>query len=296
MDPKSTTKIASQTTPESEALARPIGAWVQQFARTLKNCRLYDAKNPTVLRFRQQLVAALHQVIRQHGQFTLRFTPDDVTYEGVSLYPARSRDDNLALPFYRDGIRSITFVDGIEPREIDALVTSLLRVTGIEASEDDDLVTILWEAQLSHITIDYIPPQGDVTAGGGGDSDGDLVPWPTGAVAEPQFEDPAPRTFLDPPPGEASARRSDDWAVGELTADFETEFAELKLSAPARWRGSRRNSKRSASSSRWPPSSRSSARSPPPRSSSRTCRISAPTCRDCFDCRCRRERGARRTS
>src|SRR5437773_9896052 len=140
MDLKSQPRTAAGSpgqTAEHDASVRAIGAWVQQFARTIKNCRLYDAGNPTVIRFRQQLVASLHQVIREHGSFALRIGPDDVTCEGISLYPARSRDDNLALPFYRDGIRTMTFLEGVEPRELDALVTSVLRVTGPEASEDE---------------------------------------------------------------------------------------------------------------------------------------------------------------
>lgn len=227
MDLKSQPKTAAPgQEAEKEPSMRAIGAWVQQLARTLKNCRLYDAGNPTVIRFRQQLVAALHQVIRLHGSFVLHIGPDDVTCDGVSLYPARSRDDNLALPFYRDGIRAMTFLDGVEPREIDSLVTSVLRVTGPDASEDEDLVTLLWEAQLPHITIDYIPPEGGVE-GTGTEQEGELVPWPTGQSAEPQLDEPAPRTLTDPPPGEKD-RRSDDWSVGESTADFETAFAHLK--------------------------------------------------------------------
>ena len=235
MDLKSNGNAATGTsgqTADNDPFVRAVGTWVQQFARTLKNCRLYDAGNPTVLRFRQQLVAALHQVIRQHGGFALRFGGDDVTCDGVSLYPARSRDDNLALPFYRDGIRSISFAEGIEPREIDALVTALLRVTGVDAPQDEDLVTVLWESQLPHISIDYIPAEGDVGTNGG-DQEGELVPWPTGAPAEAQFDEPAPRTLTDPPPSEKNEKRSDDWAVGEPTADFELEFAALQAAAPA---------------------------------------------------------------
>jgi hypothetical protein len=217
---------------DNDPSIRAVGAWVQQFARTLKNCRLYDPGNATVLRFRQQLVASLHQVIRLNGGFTLRFGADDVTCDGVSLYPARSRDDNLALPFYRDGIRSISFAEGVEPREIDALVAGLLRVTGTETPEDEDLVTVLWESQLPHITIDYIPAEGDVGVAGS-EQEGELVPWPTGAQAEPQFDEPAPRTLVDPPPGERAQRRSDDWSVGEPTTDFEAEFALLQAAAPA---------------------------------------------------------------
>ncbi len=236
MDVKSHAKVAAGATAETvenEPFVRAVGAWVQQFARTLKNCRLYDANNPTVLRFRQQLVAALHQVIRQYGPFSLRFGADDVTCEGVSLYPAKSRDDNLAMPFYRDGIRAVAFSEGVEPREIDALVAALLRVTGPEASGEEDLVTMLWESQLPHIAIDYIPAEGDV-GGNGTEQEGELVPWPTGEVQEPEpapAEDPASRTLTEPPPSENGMRRSDDWSVGEPTADFEASYAELNAAA-----------------------------------------------------------------
>src|SRR5205814_5296725 len=43
-------------------------------------------------------------------------------------------------------------------------------------------------------------------------------------------EDPGPRTQLDPRPSEDVAR-SDDWNVGEPTADFEQEFAALSDAA-----------------------------------------------------------------
>ena len=38
------------------------------------------------------------------------------------MYPAKSRDDNLALPFYRDGIHALTFHPGVGRRETDAVV------------------------------------------------------------------------------------------------------------------------------------------------------------------------------
>ena len=239
MDSRSQVKTATVETAgtvDNEPFVRAVGAWVQQFARTLKNCRLYDANNPTVMRFRQQLVAALHQVIRQYGQFTLRFGAADVTCEGVSLYPARSRDDNFALPFFRDGIRAVSFAEGVQPHEIDALVTALLRITGPEASNEEDLVTMLWESQLPNITIDYIPTEGQV-GGHGTEQEGELVPWPTGVSAEPEpaiaAGELAPRTLTDPPPGESQQRRSDDWSVGEPTADFEAAVAELQAASAA---------------------------------------------------------------
>jgi len=237
MDPKqqasrtATTTRADRDDAVDDAVVRAVGAWVQQFGRTLKNCRLYEPGNATVLRFRQQLVAGLHQVLREQGPFTLRFQASDVTLDGVSLYPAKVREDNLALPFYRDGIRSITFHDGVEPREVDALVAAVLAVTSQDATGDEDLVTLLWESQLTHVAIDYIPAEGDVSDTAA--SAGEPVPWPTGAAEPaPRLEDPGPRTQQDPPPSENVAR-SDDWNVGEPTADFEAEFASLNAGADA---------------------------------------------------------------
>ncbi|TMQ51248.1 MAG: hypothetical protein E6K73_06245, partial [Candidatus Eisenbacteria bacterium] len=107
-----------EPTPEQDAAIKAAGGWVAQFARTLKTCRLYDSGNPTAQRFRQELAGSLARILDEHGAMALRFTADDVQCEGVSLYPARSRDDNLALPFYRDGVRGLTFSPGIEPREV----------------------------------------------------------------------------------------------------------------------------------------------------------------------------------
>src|SRR5262245_49629641 len=103
--PANTSEPGAETV--SDVTVKAASAWVNQFARTLKTCRLYDANNPTVVRFRQELSTALRRLVDVEGEITLRFTQDDVLLEDVSLYPAKSRDDNLALPFHRDGVRSL---------------------------------------------------------------------------------------------------------------------------------------------------------------------------------------------
>jgi HEAT repeats len=227
-------------TPEQEAVAQAAEAWVQQFARTLKNCRTYEFRSPTVLRFRQQLAASLMPILAQHGSLTLRFTSDDVTCEGVSLYPAKSRDDNFALPFYRDGVRAITFLPGLLGREVDAVLLALVQVTGPSAGGEDDLVTLLWQSGLEHVDVDFVPAEGEVTPGADAEAEGELVMWPTGATEsdpvpapDAQTETQAEPQLMSAPESDRAARgaadgRSDDWAVGEATADFEAGFDALE--------------------------------------------------------------------
>ncbi|HVP14507.1 MAG TPA: HEAT repeat domain-containing protein [Terriglobales bacterium] len=212
-------------TPEQEAAVRAAGVWVNHLARTLKTCRLYDANNPTVIRFREELGRALAHTLEEHGELTLELTSDDVLCLGSSLYPARSRDDNLALPFYRDGIHELRLLPGIHPAEVEKFLDAVLQVTGQNAG-NDDLVTLLWEAHLDHLEVDYVPAEGDLGNGNLDDTAEDVAPWPT---REPE-EDAGLEAPEVAPAGE---ERSEDWTLGDLTVEVEAGFAELEVLAPA---------------------------------------------------------------
>ena len=216
-------------TPQESALARAAAAWVGQFARTLKTCRLYDGNNPTVIKFREDLAVSLSQLLAEHGPLTLSFTAVDVLLGEVSLYPARSRDDSLGLPFYRDGIRSLTFSPGIEPREVEAFLDLVLKVTSRVTNTDDDLVTLLWDAEMVHVDMNYVSPEADVE-GGGGESEAAAcpIPWPgsqPGQTAEAGGATPA----SDSAEGASETEtRSEDWQGEELPAGTEAILDELE--------------------------------------------------------------------
>jgi len=224
-----------ETEPERAPLAPAVkaaGVWLHLFARTLKTCRLYDAANPTVVRFREELAVALGELLDEHGEVTYRFATDDVTCDGHSLYPARSRDDNLAFAFFRDGVRGLTFRPGMTADQCSAIVDAVLNVTG-QNLDEDDLVTLLWEANLRHVDIDYIPAEGDA---GGADAvtglpeDGAaILPWPTAEPGEPAEE--AAGAAAGGAEGGPEGERSEDWALGMLTEEVEATFAELDFMA-----------------------------------------------------------------
>ena len=217
---------AETRTSAPDAATKAASAWINQLARTLKTCRLYEARNPTVARFREELGRALQKVLAEHGEIHYQFTSDDVFFGETSLYPARSRDDNLALAFYRDGVRALTFYPGIEPGELDQLIDCVLLVTG-QSQPDDDLITLLWEVQLPHVAIDYVPAEGDAGGGPGEDDGTPLLPWPTAATVG-EADDPQ-----DASEGASATRtsRSDDWTAGDSTIEIEAGYEELQALA-----------------------------------------------------------------
>jgi hypothetical protein len=236
--PRSTIGAPPQElTLEEAAFAKAASAWVGQLGRTLKTCRLYDAANPTVLKFREDLAIALAQLLPEHASLALTFSSTDVSWNGVPLYRARSRDDNIGLPFYRDGIRTMTFTAGVEPREVEALVDALLAVTG-QSATNADLVTLLWDAELVHVNVDYVSAAADADGEGTEPMDttgaAPLMPWPKEAPAADAKSRPSEPDGSLAGAGEAVAEtpRSDDWTPGEYTQLAEDAFGEIEAGAP----------------------------------------------------------------
>lgn len=226
VEPAAAEAAAGDPAAVDPAALKAVSALVSQLARTLKNCRLYDANNPTVVRFREELATAFRRTLDEFGPLQLDFTSDDVLYHGQSLYPARSRDDNLALAFYRDGVRSMTFQPGFDGRELDRLLAAVLQVTG-QNQGDDDLVTLLWEAELTHLALDYVPGEGDIGAGQDAAMESDPIPWPQNPDDD-EAKPPTAEAGVTNPQGS----RSDDWTVGEDSTEIEAGFEELEALAP----------------------------------------------------------------
>src|SRR5438094_395644 len=123
--------------PELDPAIKAAGVWLHLFSRTVKTCRLYEATNPTVLKFREELTPELAAMLERHGAVTYQFSADDVSCGGQPLASARARDSSLAFAFYRDGVRGLTFRPGADERECNAVVNAVLGVTGQNLDGDD---------------------------------------------------------------------------------------------------------------------------------------------------------------
>ena len=197
-----------------------VADWIGALVRTIKATRTYLANNPTLHKFQVELESRTWSCLKEAGDITLVVQQFDLLYENYSVYHNADRNDSLAFRFYGDGVRVITFREGLEPHELRGFIDVLKR--SLEAAQvQDDVVTLLWERDFRHIEYQFIPLE-DLTEESGeilnpeDDDDavreGGGIPWPSG-FAPSSEDEPEPVAHEDPVSESAipARERSDDW-------------------------------------------------------------------------------------
>ena len=121
-------------------------------AKALRAFQLYDDNNPVRKRFVTSLRDAFEQLWQEVEGLNLSVEEHRIVLVGEQVYENSSRSDSLAFLLYKDGIRDITFLPGVEGQELDQILSVLQRAKLLKSAEGDDLLTMLWEQDLEFFT------------------------------------------------------------------------------------------------------------------------------------------------
>jgi hypothetical protein len=125
------------------------------FAKALRAVQLYDENNPVYQRFVQSLSEALRALFTEVDRLVVTVEEDRFTVLGEEVYRAENRSESLAFLFFKDGIREITMLPGLEDEELTRFLRVVQRARK-SRGEGDDLLTILWEADLARFKYQYV--------------------------------------------------------------------------------------------------------------------------------------------
>ncbi len=117
--------------------------------------QLYDENNPVRHRFVETLRSELAALWDEMDKLVVTMDEDHIYLSGKEVYASESRNDSLAFLFFKDGIREITFLPGVERDELDQFLGVLQKARKL-VPEGDDLLTVLWEAELNYFTYQYV--------------------------------------------------------------------------------------------------------------------------------------------
>jgi hypothetical protein len=129
--------------------------------KAIRAQQLYAANNPMHRQALDSLRTAFANVWTETPELALKVSETELQWSGVSVVadPVKS-GDSLSWLLYKEGLRELRFVKGVEESEIVRLLDILGRARKATI-DDDDLVTMLWEADFSCIGYSYRDVQPD---------------------------------------------------------------------------------------------------------------------------------------
>ena len=130
---------------------------VNAFIKTIKAFRLYPADNPTLKGMQEQFFKRMQVFLEMYNSFTLEIGEYDFSFRGKPVYEDRDLKGSLPFLFFKDGLRELRFMEGIEEWELKGFNEIVLQRDNINEFEDD-LITLIWEKDFIHISYAAIDP------------------------------------------------------------------------------------------------------------------------------------------
>ncbi|HEY0931513.1 MAG TPA: HEAT repeat domain-containing protein [Gemmatimonas sp.] len=146
---------AHDTTPSPQTISAIEDA-LRAMAKAFRAVQLYLPNNPSRGQSLEWARTAFAKVWAHEPVLELHVHEASFQWEGrVVFQDAERATESLPWLLHRDGLRAIAFQPGCEAQDLEALL-SLLQRARAAASDDDDLVTMLWVADLAHVTYRYV--------------------------------------------------------------------------------------------------------------------------------------------
>lgn len=123
---------------------------IQAFLKAKKNLRMYPPNNPIYAKTTEDTYKKLEAFLDIQNEMNLRIKQNELFLGTDVIYQTEGKSDNLALFFFKDGLRDITFKRGISSEELQSFLEVIAFDFEREDAEDD-IVTLLWEKDFQNI-------------------------------------------------------------------------------------------------------------------------------------------------
>jgi hypothetical protein len=160
----------------------PVEELLRLIGKAARAQQLYLPNNPIYRGAIDALRAGFVPVWNETDELPLAFLETEIRWYDARVAGdagAAKSTDNLAWLFFKDGVRELTLLKGVEETEIVQLLDLIQRARK-GGTDEDDLVTMLWEGDFTFLKYQYVDLLQDGT--GGELRDGyEVVPQPASA-------------------------------------------------------------------------------------------------------------------
>ena len=149
----------------SDNIAHTVGMDVirdlgTQFRKTLVAYKPAQGGQEQRKHLETELFRKLSGFCEAHGFFHMGISAFSLEWANEPIYTAQSKEDAIAHVFYNDGVKEISFEEGLSAQELNTFCTLWAQALWGRELAVQDLVSRIWEAELDHIWLKSQDPFG----------------------------------------------------------------------------------------------------------------------------------------
>lgn len=130
-----------------------VAELIQLLLKAIRAHQIYDVANPVYQRFVSTLRETFGRVWPRTSSLHFEIADEQLLWEEKAIEAGEGKD-NLAYLFHKDGVRSITFLEGFE-EDVPTFLEVIHRARH-SPRESDDLISLLWESDFKTFQYEYV--------------------------------------------------------------------------------------------------------------------------------------------
>jgi hypothetical protein len=123
---------------------------IEGILKAKKLLKFYPSNNPIYISASKEVYYKFHEVFKENDAIALQISMTAIAYKKQQVYDNPQKDGNIAFLFFKDGVKEIRFLKGIDQKELEEFM-KILNMDFATEDFDDDLVTLLWTGEFEHI-------------------------------------------------------------------------------------------------------------------------------------------------
>lgn len=123
---------------------------IQALLKAKKTIRMYPENNPIYIKTLDDTFSKFDDFFDLRDEFSLKIRQYEILFDSEQIYHNPEKEDNLALFFFKDGLRELKFKKGLTKEELEEFL-KIMVVDFDREFVDDDIVTLLWEKDFQNI-------------------------------------------------------------------------------------------------------------------------------------------------
>ncbi len=123
---------------------------IQGMQKAKKIVQIYPKNNPVYIKTLKDLSDQFNEFFQHSNLLQLHIAKNDILYDSESVYHDPEKHDNLALLFFKDGLRELTFKKGLTCKETE----DFIKIIALDFERDiveEDIVILFWEKDFDNI-------------------------------------------------------------------------------------------------------------------------------------------------